>query len=180
MKMRKMARKKRANGEITVSLSEMSQEIDLKSYLGRKPTASEKRAFAALAVDTIENRTLDGNTINGGKFRPYTAEYADRKGVTRDSVDLFLDGDMLESIGRRTSKERVNTVFIQMEKGLETQKGFNHNTGDTVPRREFFGITDEEARRIAQEIKEEQEERSGLSLAELAAALALLDIEQTE
>ena len=166
----------------TATLSLMSQEIDLKKYLGRKPTDTEKTAFAELAIDFIENRTLDGKEIDGTTdFTEYTQEYADAKGVTRDSVDLFLRGNMLESIGRRTSKERVNTVFIQMKKGLQTKKAFRHDTGDDgMTKREFFGITDAQARRIAEEIKEEQEQRSGLSLAELRAALNLLDIEQTE
>jgi hypothetical protein len=166
-------------GNVTVSLDELSQEIDLKRYLGRKPTATEKRLFAELAVDTITNRTLDGQTVNGGKFKKYSEEYAESKGVTRDSVDLFLEGDMLESIGRRTSKEKASTVFIQMEKGIQTKKGYNHNVGDTLPKREFFGVTEAEARRIADQIKEEKEGKK-LSVADLRAALALLDIEQTE
>lgn len=170
---------KKADGTLKVSLSEMSQNIDLQKYLGRKPTASEKQAFASLAIDTIENRTLDGSDIDGKKFKKYSAEYAERKGVTRSSVDLFLDGDMLDGIGRRSSKESVSTVFIQMEKGLETKKAYNHNVGDTLPKREFFGVTDKEAKDIAEAIKEEQQD-AGFSLADLRAALALLDVEQVE
>jgi hypothetical protein len=174
----KMA-KKIAKGNLTISLSELSQEIDLKSYLGRKPTKSEKASFAALAQATIEERTLDGKTINGGKFKKYSKAYADFKGVTRDSVDLFLEGDMLESIGRRSSKEKAGTVFVQMEKGVQTKKGFNHTSGDTVPKRNFFGITDSEARDIANEIKDSTIEKKQ-SITALRAALDELDIEQTE
>ena len=43
MKRRAMPRLKRAKGEITVSLSEMSQEINLEDYLGREPTPEEKK-----------------------------------------------------------------------------------------------------------------------------------------
>lgn len=172
-----MAAKKKAKGKLTVSLDELSQEIDLKEYLGRKPTANEKRLFAELAVDTIENRTLDGQTVNGGKFKKYSKSYADLKGVTRDSVDLFLKGDMLESINRRKSKEKAGSVFIQMKKGIQTKKGYNHNTGQTVPRREFFGITDAEASDLANQIKESGK---STSISELKAALAMLDIEQVE
>ena len=164
---------------MTVTLSELSQEIDLRSYLGRKPTASEKTAFAILAQATIESRTLDGEDIDGKNFTKYSKEYADAKGVTQDSVDLFLEGDMLEGIGRRVSKEKRSTVFLQMKKGLQTKKAFNHNTGDTLPKREFFGITDAEAKRIAKEIKEERE-TPGLSLAALREALDLITIEQVD
>ena len=172
--------KKKAKGNLTVSLSELSQEINLKDYLGRKPTVKEKQLFADLAVDTITNRTLDGETINGGKFKKYSKKYAEFKGVSRSSVDLFLEGDMLENIGRRSSKEKAGTVFIQMKKGLETKKAFNHNTGDTLPKREFFGLTDIEAGKIAEAIKDTKEEKKKISLADLKASLDILDIEQIE
>ena len=171
--------KKIARGNLTISLSELSQEIDLESYLGRKPTKSEKASFAALAQATIEERTLDGKTINGGKFKEYSKAYAEFKGVTRSSVDLFLEGDMLESIGRRSSKEKAGTVFMQMVKGLQTKKGFNHTSGDTVPKRNFFGVTDSEARDIANEIKDSTVTKK-LSITALKAALDELDIEQSE
>lgn len=185
-----MAIKKKAKGNFTVSLSELSQEIDLKDYLGRKPSAKEKKLFAELAIDTIENRTLDGQTINGGKFKKYSKAYAELKGVTRDSVDMFLKGDMLENIDRRSSKEKAGTVFIQMKKGKETKKAFNHQSGDTLPKREFFGVTDKEAFKMANEIKDtkldtpklvaSESASTGTSLAQLRAALDLLDIEQIE
>ena len=110
--------KKKANGKLVVSLTELSQNIDLESYLGEKPTESQKKKFVDIAIDVIETRTLDGKTINGGKFKKYSKAYAAEKGVTRSSVDLFLEGDMLESIGRRRSKESSGSAFIQMKKGL--------------------------------------------------------------
>jgi hypothetical protein len=172
-----MARKKRAKGKINITLDELSQEVDLSEYLGRKPTSSEKELFADIAKATIESRTLDGKTINGGKFKKYSKTYADLKGVTRDSVDLFLKGDMLDGIGRRKSKEKSSTVYIQMKKGLQTKKSYNHNSGQTVPKREFFGITDAEASELANQIKES---KKSTSISELKAALAMLDIEQVE
>jgi len=189
-----MAIKKKAKGNLNVSLSELSQEINLKDYIGRKPTAKEKQLFAELVVDTIINRTLDTNDINGANFTQYSPEYAEKKGVTVDSVDMFLKGDMLESIGRRSSKEKVGSVFIQMKKGTQTKKAHNHMTKQSkknpLPQREFFGVTDMEAKKIAKEIKQEKEikikkkaettESTTTTLAELRAALDLLDIEQIE
>ena len=164
-------------GNKTQDISEVSQEIDLKKYLGDKPTGEQKRVFAEIAKDVIENRTLDGHDIHGKKFKRYSEEYAEAKGVTRDSVDLFLEGDMLENIGRRKSKEKTNTLFMQMKKGLQTKKSFNHDTGDKLPKREFFGITDKEAKDIAREVKK-LNKKNKISFADLQAALALLDIEQ--
>lgn len=166
-------------GKKKTTLSEVSQEINIKDYLGEKPTAKQKKLFAEIAKDVIENRTLDGDDINGKKFKKYSKEYADFKGVTRDSVDLFLEGDMLDNIGRRTSKEKVNTVFLQMKKGVQTKKAFNHDTGDTLAKREFFGITEKEAKTIAKEVLTETKKKS-TSLADIEAALKLLAIEQIE
>ena len=179
-----MAIKKKAKGNFTVSLSELSQEIDLKDYLGRKPTANEKKLFAELAIDTIASRTLDTTDVNGESFAKYSEEYAKKKGVSVDSVDLFLDGDMLGGIGRRSSKEKTGSVFIQMKKGLQTRKAYNHNTGDTLVQREFFAITDDEAVSIAEAVREEKEDKkknaNGTTLAQLRDAVNSLGIEQVE
>ena len=84
-----------------------------------------------------------------------------------------------------------------MKKGLQTKKGFNHQTGDTLPKREFFAVTDQEAKSITEEIRDKKADKqkvktsnilstresvtsAGVSLAELRAALDLLDIEQIE
>lgn len=150
-------------GQKKATLSELSQQIDLKEFLGRKPTDSEKSNFSELAIERINQRTLDGEDVGGSTFTQYSKEYADLKGVSRSSVDLFLEGDMLDGIGRRKSKERANTVFIQMKKGLETKKGYNHDVGDTLPKREFFGITKKEAKDIADQVKEAEPARTRLS-----------------
>jgi len=177
--------KKKAKGSLTVSLNELSQEINLKDYLGRKPTAKEKKFFADLAIDTIENRSLDGKNINGKKFKKYSVEYAEFKGVTRDSVDMFLEGDMLESMKRNKKRESEETVYIHLADDLETKKGYNHMTrkskANPLPKREFFGLNDEEAKEIAKEInKKAKKKDSSISLAQLRASLDLLDIEQVE
>lgn len=163
-------------GDKKVSIQQISQEINLKDYLGEKPTPEQKKLFAEIAKDVIENRTLDGKDISGRKFKKYTKEYAELKGVSRNGVDLFLKGDMLDSIGRRKSKEKVNTVFLQMKKGIETKKSFNHDTGDTLPKREFFGITEREAKSIAKEVTKLNDSKKKITLTalQLAAASVLL------
>ncbi len=128
----------------------MTQRINLKSLLGREPEPEEKQAFMLEALATIEERTLNGDKVGGGSFQPYTQEYADRKGVSKGSVDLFLDGGMLESL--LPIGETRNTVTFGIE-GEEAPKGYNHHVGDTLPERPWFGITDREAKDIAQRIK---------------------------
>ena len=174
-----MPRLKRAKGEITVSLSEMSQEINLEDYLGREPTPEEKKRFADLAIDTIVNRTLDGQTINQGKFKPYSKAYADEKGVTQDSVDLFREGDMLGSLRRNAQGESTKTVMIELDNS-EVPKGYNHNEGDTVKKRPWFGLTDLEAKTIARRVKGQGRQRGTVRLSDLREQLAQLGVQQTE
>jgi phage gpG-like protein len=141
----------------------MYQEVDLEHYLNDKPTTEQKIKFAELAVDEIRSRTLQNEDINGKKFTKYTKDYAKEKGVSRSDVNLFVEGKLLDGVGRRKSKEKSNTVFIQMKKGKETLKAHGHNKGYSkgkLPQREFFGITDDEAKKIAQKVKESTPKRT--------------------
>jgi len=87
---------------------------------------------------------------------------------------------MLDSID--VINETAQTVTIGIKGGDEAKKSFAHNTGDgKMPKREFFGITEEEAKAIANEIKESERQASPrTTLADLEAALAALEIEQIE
>lgn len=174
-----MAQAKKAKGKFTMTLDEISQEIDLKSYFGNTPSKKERLLFAEIAIEQIKNRTLDGKTINGSKFKRYSKAYADFKGVTRDSVDLFLEGDMLDSLDY---KDNGSKIEIEVKGDLQTKKGYNHFVGDTVPKRPWFGLTDSEAREIADAVKEvvEEKPKKKLTLADLKSALDMLDIEQVE
>jgi hypothetical protein len=167
-------------GKRTINKSKSEQRINLKSLLGRTPTQEEKERFALAAVELINNRTLDGKDIDGKKFTKYSEAYAEEKGVTRDSVDLFLSGDMLDSI--EPVAQTANTVTIGLSGDLNLLKSDNHNRGVTLPKREFFGVTKKEADRIAKIIKEDKIEvkESGFTLAELQNALRLLGLEQVE
>ena len=177
-KKRKMKKKKAKGKRQTLNSSAknlMFQEVDLEHYIKEKPTAEQKKKFADLAIDKITDRTLSGKDIDGKKFKRYSKKYAALKGVNPGDVDLFKKGTMLDSIGRRKSKEKKGTVFIQMKKGKETLKSYNHNKGDTLAKREFFGITDDEAKRLAKKVMKDKEEPRSTTLAELRQGLEILD-----
>lgn len=123
------------------SKREVSQKFNLKELLGYSPTDEQKRLFYELAVTKMVNRTADGKDIDGNEFEPYSEAYAEKKGVSRNSVDLILEGDMLSSFEQ--SLERRNIIKIKVEQGLQTLKSYNHNVGDTLPRRTYFGFNDE-------------------------------------
>lgn len=132
-----------------ISIEEMSQEIDLGELLGREPTQDEIAAFQEEAIEQIIKRTQDGKRIDGKNFTKYSEAYAEKKGS--DKVDLTLMGDMLLSVDAE-SRSGVVKLFIDDE--LNTKKGFNHHTGDTLPARPWFGLNKKEANEIAKRIKE--------------------------
>ena len=177
-------------GKKTISDEEMSQEIDAKRYLGKDADDAQVRLFAELAIEQINQRTLDGKTIHGGKFKKYSKEYAAKKGVSRSAFDLFLEGDMLDSVDYDEDAIADKKVRILINDDLDTKKGYNHHIGDTLPKRPWFGLTTDEARMLAGAVLEEipgiepeettQENGATFTLAELRAALKQLGLEQIE
>lgn len=160
------------------SKREVSQKFNLKTLLGYEPSEKQKKLFYELAVAKMANRTMDGNDINGRKFKEYSEAYADAKGVSRDSVDLVLNGDMLSSFEQ--SLERKNLVKIKIEEGKETLKAFNHNVGDTLPKRTFFGFkSKKDLDDVISEVdsfKERRVEEDKIDLATLREALKLITV----
>lgn len=107
-----------------ISKSEIFQEFDLEELLGYRPTAKQKELFADLVIDKMVDRTIQGKDINNRKFRRYSKDYAEKKGVSTSSVDLTLTGDMLNSISDKTSG-KVKVEIAQDE----TPKAYGHISG---------------------------------------------------
>lgn len=127
------------------SLSEVSQEIDLEEILGRTPTDVEARQFIDDAINLIIERTQSGEDINGREFKRYSEDYAKLKGVGRGDVDLTLFGSMLAGIDGEFDRGSVK-LFVESD---QVPKAYNHNVGETLPKRTFFGLTDREIESIA-------------------------------
>lgn len=95
-------------------------------------------------------RTRSGKDIDYNQFEEYSKEYAKAKGVKRSDVNMTLTGAMLSSVNFQ--EQRKNLVEINIADGEEALKSYNHNIGDTVPRRTFFGLNKEEAEEIAKTV----------------------------
>ena len=119
--------------------------------LGKTPTEKQKEIFRELAIEKIVSRTLGGDDINGVQFEEYSEAYAKKKGVTKDSVDLFLNGDLLPSIDEVKTRQG-NMVKIAVKGKTNNLVSFNHNVGDTLPERRFFGLTQEDAEELADRV----------------------------
>ena len=142
--------------EIEKSKERLKQTINLKELLGHSPNDQEAQEFYDRAIEEIIERTQEGFDRNGRRFPSYTEQYADFKGVGVNEVDLTLFGDMLLSIRGERQGDIVNLVID----GDEAAKAFGHVSGyeghPTItngPKRDFFGITEGEARTIAQDVE---------------------------
>jgi len=164
------------------SKDEVYQRFNLKEILGYSPSEEQKKLFYELVVDKIVQRTASGKDINGSKFTRYSEAYAKKKGVARGAVDLILEGDMLSSF--EESQEQKNVVKIKMAEGDETLKAYNHNVGDTLPKRTFFGLNESEnIRSIIREVdsfKEAPAKEKRTTLADLRDAINTTIFTETE
>jgi hypothetical protein len=147
------------------SLDEVSQEIDLSEVLGRNPSEVEAREFLDEAINLIIERTQAGFDINGRAFKQYSEEYAQFKGVSRGDVDLTLTSAMLSGTAGEVDGSRVK-LFVEAD---QVSKAYNHNVGDTLPKRTYFGLTTEEIESIAGGIGVANvfEQRQQLDIAEI-------------
>lgn len=163
---------------ISLSNRIMSQEIDLTKLLGRQPKPVELAAFEEEAIETIIKRTQSGKDRQGKGFVPYSPEYADEKGSS--DVDLTLMGDMLLGVKSRRTMDGVE-IYLESD---QVPKGYNHQVGDTLPKREWFGLNEKEAREIARRVKEDDsipsvnfppffEQQEQINISEILASIGL-------
>lgn len=149
-----------------VSLDELSQVIDLKTPSGVElsdyPDVID--AIGQKIIDKIRDRTErgisltidDGGRAHFGKFKaPYSNKYQDSPefkafGKSPGNVNLKLTGDMLGLMDFEVDGDSIKIVMPDDQ----VEKAYNHQTGDTVPRRPFFGISKGELGQILQEFKD--------------------------
>lgn len=145
---------------LKLSEDEVSQTIDLKELFGVSVIGSEglKQAIGGAIIDKIVNRTESGVGVDGKKLKaPYSKDYSESLdfkafGKSKNKVNMTLTGQMLGSLDIVESKG--NSIKIGWDDSEENAKAYNHNTGDTVPKRPFFGVTEKELREIKSEFED--------------------------
>lgn len=151
-----------------VTKAEISQTIDLEKDLGIDLSEDEglKQAIGQAIIDKIIERTnqgkgieFSGDTARTVKLKsPYSDKYADSlkfkaAGKDQNDVNMRLTGDMLASVD--VLSVGINTITIGIADDKEKLKAFNHITGDTVPKRPWFGIGKQELLEIKRDFKED-------------------------
>lgn len=132
----------------TITLSEVSLEVEI---LEEATFGDVINQIAFEAIDLIVQRTENGLDVRGNSFKNYSKEYTESQnfeafGKSSGDVNLVQEGNMINSI--QVIEAYDNYFKIGYTDELNTLKAFNHNTGDTVPRREFFGINKKEMNSI--------------------------------
>lgn len=145
-----------------VTLEEVSQEIDLNKLVGSDISEDEQLVLkiGQKIIDYMEERVDDGLGYGRTKLKsPYSDAYANSlnfkaAGKSKTDVNMKLSGDMMASID--IIEVNGSKVTIGIDDPDQVPKAFNHQTGDTVPRRPFFGVTNEELKQyVLSEFKDE-------------------------
>jgi hypothetical protein len=144
-----------------LSLTKAQLEFNLKEWFGVDFSGrfDLKQQITGSIVDTILKRTEAGKDVNGSAFAKYSSDYkkslAFKAFGKSNKVNLELTGQMLGTMDLIDQTE--NKIIIGWEDDTEIKKAYNHNTGDTVPKREFFDLTEEELAKIKAQYKDELE-----------------------
>lgn len=150
----------------------VEQTINLKEVFDFDFSGKEnlKQLIGQAIIDHIVERTKDGLGVSlkdDGSGRtvklksPYSKTYAKSlefkaAGKSKNNVNMTLSGQMLSTLD--VKKIDGNKITIGWEDAEENAKAFNHVTGDTVPKRPFFGVSNKELREIKKEFMPEIEE----------------------
>lgn len=145
-----------------VTLEEVSQQIDLNKLVGSDISEDEQLVLkiGQKIIDYIEERVDDGLGYGRTKLKsPYSDAYANSlnfkaAGKSQSDVNMKLSGDMMASID--IIEVNGSKITIGIDDPDQVPKAFNHQTGDTVPKRPFFGVTNDELKQyVLSEFKDE-------------------------
>ena len=120
---------------MAITKKESVKRINLREFQDYSDaTVTEKKKIKTevglFVVDQI-NDFLDRSTspVSGGQFK--------KKRKDKKPSKLFEDGDMRSQITFAEFKDGVDVGIFSNAPLVEKLKAFNHNVGDTLPRRQF-------------------------------------------
>lgn len=138
-----------------ITLERIEQEIDLEKLFGVDLSDNEaiKSAVGQVLIDRMLARVEGGVGYGGQKLKsPYSKAYSESlefkaAGKSRTKVNMTLTGDMLASVNVKSDGSKV-VLYVDES---EVPKAYNHLTGDTVPKRNWFGFTRDELKSLRKE-----------------------------
>lgn len=135
--------------------TKLELEVDLKEIFNTSISdAALREEIANAVIQKIVDRTQSGKSLSGKAFVKYSPDYLKvRKSAGLGAeVDLTFSGEMLNSI--TTVKETSNKIVLGWDDETQSAKAYNHNTGDTLPQREFFGLQEKEKQELRNEFSD--------------------------
>ncbi len=151
--------------EQIIDLSEFAKGVDFSD------SKSLKLAIGEALAERIRERAGDGQGLefsSDGSAKtvklksPYSKMYAESldflaAGKSKNKVNMSLTGDMLASIQVEDLGDNKISVYIDGE--TEVLKAYNHLTGDTVPKRPFFGVSQKDVKDVIMDFQSEIDQR---------------------
>lgn len=134
-----------------LDLNQVSIEIAIPDELLDGVSDSDRYSLhlfvANEAIMKIKKRTQDNNRqVGGSGFKGYSEEYKESEAYEAynksSSVNMTLTGDMMGALDILSVDESKAVIGFRDETNIK--KAYNHNVGDTVPKREFFGLNGKE------------------------------------
>ena len=140
-----------------LSEKEVSQAIDIETEFGVDLSdfpLLRKKIGQAMVDRIIDRNEKENVNLWGTKFKPYDEKYIKSDafkdfGKSASKVDMTLTGKMLEAVDFKDGKHVIQ-LFVKKK---ETPKAYNHQVGDTVPPRSWFGMAKSDYEKIKKKFK---------------------------
>jgi len=121
-----------------ISLDQVTKEVDLN--LPDELSDSIKNDIKGEVGDFLVTSILDyvgqgKSPVTGRAFKQLSKDYAEEQKGGRRLPNLELEGDMLGSLKAEKTRKGVEVGIFDSG---QAKKAYNHNEGDTLPRRQFI------------------------------------------
>lgn len=121
-------------------------------------------------IDEVVDRTLSGKGVDGESFDRYSKEYKESDEFVAfaksSKPNMQLTGSMLGQMD--VIETTSDSIKIGWSDDEQNAKAYNHNVGDTVPERPFFGVTSGEIDKIKSKFRKEINDAKDLQTASTA------------
>lgn len=142
-------------------------EVNLDEMFGQmvpNSTSFRQRVGQAI-IDKIRERAESNIDVKGKPFKKYSKEYTESVGFaaygkSSGNVNMQQTGDMLGLLD--IVDEKKSKIVIGWTDSEQAAKAYNHITGDTVPKRNFLGVSKEDLDEIAASFRDEIPSRGSL------------------
>ena len=125
---------------------DLTEELDKRNVKPHKRKEATRTAGEEALKNILQYTESQRSSVTGDKWQGLTSKkYKDlKKEMGKGSkANLRLNEDMLPSLGVESNRK---SFTIKITDPVEKKKAYNHNTGDTLPKRQFLPDDDKKER----------------------------------